>query len=39
MMKLKKIHVHYKLSGLQYTRQSSAKKMKVFQKNNNNKLD
>ena len=31
-MKLKKIHLHYELSGLQYTRQSSAKKMKVFQK-------
>ena len=23
MMKLKKIHLHYELSGLQYTRQSS----------------
>ena len=39
MMKLKKIHLHYELSGLQYTRQSSAKKMKVFKKNNNKKLD
>lgn len=34
-MKLKKIHVHYELSGLQYMRQSSAKKMEVFQKKEN----
>ena len=37
-MKLKKIHVHYELSGLQYTRQQVRKKWRYFKKNNK-KLD